>query len=895
MKFSNFYAYIVAFAMMVSPFTALADACSHSSYAYNGSNQKVECESCHQEIDDYNRVIIYTSSTEAVYAPYFTNTFGATYLSNTYQDGKGVIAFASPVTTIGRRSFYTKTRLTSLVIPTTVTSIGEEAFAECQRLSGDLFFPKGLKIIENNAFSNCPSTLNIILNSVPYAATYALNERSVSIELQDDSYLFLGSNNLPTISSAKYTCSGSNEWGIAMVPFKIGTVKDKVQLYSISSVSDSNSKSYLQVEKWVDPNTPFIYHKLNADPTLEFVMASNFGLPQNTTPKTDGNGLYATYASKTLSAGDGSTYYTVGDNAFDKVTTSATIPAMHGWFQKNEADASVMSYAFVSELYKMLYKSNNGVIAPRNPNFFGTGIALISNTCDYNGNGVWTFDAPVTSIPTTAFLNQTSLTGITIPNTVTTIGSRAFSGCTSLSSINLPEGLISIGESAFKNCSGLVCRLDMPSTLTSVGDYAFESCSKVTALTLNQGLKTIGQRAFTGLSNARNSLTIPSSVTTINTTAFASCGFTGSVTVPATVTTLGSWIFGSCTGLTSAVMERALTVQMFNGCSNLSSVTLASNETKVPYRVFYDCSKLSSITLPESVSSINEEAFKGCTSLSSISIPNSVETIYDNAFAGCKNLERVNFVSIPEVSSTAFSNISSIAKYHVTLSDDSYLYCSYDNGFPTSATAEYTRSMKALSQWGTAILPFPVRCYQSTQYQFYTMSTTQMVDRENSTGAMMFRKTDDAIPANTPFVYKKKVEKATWVTFTGLSFKAPSYELYSYNVGGWSLQGTYSQMTDVSGMYYMAADQIWLAEDPINIKPFRAFFFDCEMSEYYSGGLRLVIEDEEENTTSLLEMAADGSLHEVNNEAIVDLQGRKMSAPAKGRLNIVNGKIMMIK
>jgi len=62
---------------------------------------------------------------------------------------------------------------------------------------------------------------------------------------------------------------------------------------------------------------------------------------------------------------------------------------------------------------------------------------------------------PVTGILDRAFQDMTSLTGITIPNTVTSIQSQAFIGCTSLTSITIPNSVKTIGANAFKNCTSL--------------------------------------------------------------------------------------------------------------------------------------------------------------------------------------------------------------------------------------------------------------------------------------------------------------------------------------------------------------------------------------------------------------------------------------------------------
>ena len=48
------------------------------------------------------------------------------------------------------------------------------------------------------------------------------------------------------------------------------------------------------------------------------------------------------------------------------------------------------------------------------------------------------------SIDSKAFANNTTLTSVTIPNSVTSIGGGAFVGCTSLTSITIPNSVTSI-------------------------------------------------------------------------------------------------------------------------------------------------------------------------------------------------------------------------------------------------------------------------------------------------------------------------------------------------------------------------------------------------------------------------------------------------------------------
>ena len=118
-------------------------------------------------------VIIYTSYYDDVVTPNSETVFGANIVSNTYENGKGIIKFNAPVTKIGSNAFEDCHSLTSITIPNGVTVIEYCAFYECSSLTS-VTIPNGVTEIENDAFYNCSSLTSVTIpNSVSSIGSYA--------------------------------------------------------------------------------------------------------------------------------------------------------------------------------------------------------------------------------------------------------------------------------------------------------------------------------------------------------------------------------------------------------------------------------------------------------------------------------------------------------------------------------------------------------------------------------------------------------------------------------------------------------------------------------------------------------------------------------------------------
>ena len=238
---------------------------------------------------------------------------------------------------------------------------------------------------------------------------------------------------------------------------------------------------------------------------------------------------------------------------------------------------------------------------------------------------------PVTKIGEDALKDNTTITSVTIPDSVTEIGSNAFAGCTNLTSVNyagdwsnltIQSGNPAVQDAANEQLFDFDFILN--NTAVIVTNYKCKgTAADVTIPSRYQGkpVTTIGHAAF--FNSAVTSVTIPDSVTSIDDNAFGFCSQLTNISLPNSVTSIGFSAFAHCT--------------------SLKSITLPSSLSSISEALFSGCSQLTTIHIPDSVPSIQSYAFYHCRNLETIRIPVSVTLIETDAFAGCPSSMTVTY------------------------------------------------------------------------------------------------------------------------------------------------------------------------------------------------------------------------------------------------------------
>ena len=555
-------------------------------------------------------------------------------------------------------------KVTEIVVPDSITSIGQYAFYGCDGLTS-VTFSDSVESIDQWAFSYCSDLRNIYFgdnNQLASISSFAFYEceRLLSADFGENSQLrSIG-------GYAFYNCDDLKNIVLSPNITSIGGFS----FYYCSAIQTIEYTG--TIEKYLSIN--FGAHWL-IDSSHEFIVngmsVKELIIPSSITSISQYafygcNGINSiTIPNSVKSIGEEAFY---GCSGIERLEYTGTLEEYlsivlgSSWINDNSHEF-IISGTVVNDL-----------VIPES-------ITSISQYAFYGCRGLISITIPntVTSIGTYAFRSCSDLVNLIIPNSVTSIGSNAFAFCNGLTNVTIPSSITAIEGSVFYNCDNLAT-ITIPSSVTSISGWAFLSCNNIDSIeftgTLEEYLSIDFSSSWISDSSHRliingmelTELVIPSSITNISGWAFYGCSRLTSATIPSSITSIENYTFYGCSGLTSITIPEGVTnigEYAFSGCSSLTSITIPTTVTNIGNCAFTNCSSLTSIIIPEGVTSIGGSTFSGCNSLTNITIPNSVTSIGSSAFNNCYSLTSIIIPSsVTSIGNSAFQNCYALAEIY---------------------------------------------------------------------------------------------------------------------------------------------------------------------------------------------------------------------------------------
>ena len=490
---------------------------------------------------------------------------------------------------------YDITDKTEYTIPTNITKLNANAFANCTNLE-KLTIPTNVTNMANSAFSGCTALKTIIYNGSN--ADYAANVTGYPFDVLTEYYFIL----------TDYAVYENQDLNITAITFELNN-----GTYTLSSI-----------------NTNGIVNSIVIPSTINGVKV--------TTLKTESidNVTYSLTLPNTITTIESQVFtqdnIAISDVYYQGTRAQWNAIAKQEYSQSDETAifswANNVSFKLhctddTEEYSKLLDYDNDGA------NYVSKGLCTdkditLPKTNLFSGNEV-----TITKIKD--FSNLTTLESISFSSNITTIDSNTFNGCTSLKTINFDGTVeqflaISKGDNWIANCNDLeiVCNdgtisLDdlvlawsYNSTksgiiITGIGSYA-DSNLVIPATIMNLPVVEIADNAFKN-NTSIESLTIPNSMEKIGDLAFYGCSSITSITFEdnSKLTTIGQSSFEDIGEVLNVIIPNSVTYigsLAFEG-SLIHNIVLSNNLSEIRYETFKDCNNLQYIVIPASVKHID--------------------------------------------------------------------------------------------------------------------------------------------------------------------------------------------------------------------------------------------------------------------------------------------------
>ena len=182
--------------------------------------------------------------------------------------------------------------------------------------------------------------------------------------------------------------------------------------------------------------------------------------------------------------------------------------------------------------------------------------------------------------------------------------------------------------------------------VSTIGDFSLYGCKNLKSVEMS-GIVIIGRFAFSQCT-ALDNITIPNATVEIKEGAFYHTGLT-TIELPNSVENVGKSAFEACP---------------------VNKIKLSDHLSEISQYMFADCESITDIAIPDSVSTINRSAFSGCSNLRKIVMGSSISYLLSDQwgaaspFNGCGKLSEIYFTGdAPDIEDTVFNKITATAYY----------------------------------------------------------------------------------------------------------------------------------------------------------------------------------------------------------------------------------------
>ncbi len=637
-------------------------------------------------------------------------------------DGVGLSAV-----TVGAYAFYGCEDLETLTFAdgSNVTELGTGAFKDCEKLP-EVIIPASMKTVGDEAFANCGT----------YDYSFTVTIAQGTNQLTFGNGVFSGCT-IDTLSiPSNVTLSADFLSGLEIENIIIAedhpTLASEDNVLYIKGADGQKETLLLYLSDVAEFVVPDGVKSIAANAFYGNFSLTNISLPESITAIGE-NAFYKCYYLETVTFnGTNSQALTIGDNAFAYTNLKAFVlperPVTIGDYAFSEigywtdesldsidlgGTVSIGDYAFYKTGDALELTIPATVKTIGNHAFEGSGYSYLTN---YLSSVTFEEGSTLETIGAYAF-SRAKISSFNVPASVTSIGAYAFYYCSELTSLTFEEGSAPLTfGTAYDSYKGQVLantkvtEVHFPGRLTAIGASAFERNSSIETVTFGDqyaeggftksALTTIGEGAFK-YASALSAITIPASVKNTDVIAIGNEAFLGSGLTSVTfeesdegVLTIGTSAFSGCKSLLSFNLPKRLgdftsgstTIPALangtgvfptadddgNGFNSVSitegnalyaskdgilytsdfkelvycppakegTVEVDARTERIGTNAFANCKKLTAITFPaDSVcKQIGAGAFSGCNLLVNMELPDSVAAIGEGAFLNCNEL-----------------------------------------------------------------------------------------------------------------------------------------------------------------------------------------------------------------------------------------------------------------